>query len=636
MDLLPLNKERFISFTKHIDGSDINFKFIDSFRFMAASLDKLASYLHDLCILKKEFSSLPDEKFKLLKRKGVFPYDFVDCEEKLSVTEIPSKDKFYSNLNDCEISDDDYRHAQQIWKEFNISNLGEYSDLYLKTDVLLLAEVFENFRNSCHSVYGLDPAHYYTAPGLTWDAMLKYTKIKLELLTDIDKIMFIERGIRGGVSQCSNRYARANNKYMSDYDADKDSKYLMYYDVNNLYSWAMQQSLPYGGFKWLSKNDIILTDFNIADDSPVGYIFEVDLEYPENLHDEHQDLPFCPDHVKPPGSNYSKLMTTLDSKKRYVLHYRNLRQALSNGLRVTRIHRVLKFDQKPWLKSYIDLNTNMRTKAQNEFEKNLYKLMNNAVFGKTMENVRKRVDIRLVTKWARRYGAEALIAQPNFHSCSILDENLVAIELNKTEIYLNKPIYVGLCVLDLSKTLVYDFHYNYMKKELGKNCKLLYTDTDSLIYEVGVDIYEIMKRDIHKFDTSDYTVNNIFGMPQANKKLVGLMKDECNGRIMTEFAGLRSKMYSIRIDGEDKVKKVKGMKIAVVQKSITFNDYLECLINMSSQFREQRFIYSRKHNVFTQKQVKLALNPHDDKRYLIPNETDTLPWGHYKINKDRM
>lgn len=638
IELLPLNKERFISFTKHIEGSDIKLRFIDSFRFMAASLDKLSSYLQEMNILTHEFSQdqqyspLTNKKIELLKRKGIFPYEYLDCEEKLSITEIPSKDKFYSSLYDSEISYEDYEHAKDVWKTFNISNLGEYSDLYLKTDVLLLTEVFENFRNTCLSTYGLDPAHYYTTPGLTWDAMLKYTKIQLELLTDIDQVMFIERGIRGGVSQCSNRYARANNKYMADYDPEKESKYLMYFDVNNLYGWALQQPLPYADFQWVDVN----TDFNVADDSEFGYILEVDLEYPRHLHDPHKDLPFCPEHKKPPGSKLEKLLTTLDTKSHYILHYRTLKQALKNGLQLKKIHRILRFKQKPWLKTYVDLNSKMRQEAKNDFEKNLYKLMNNAVFGKTMENVRKRVNVKLITKWQGRYGAEALISRPEFHSRTILDENLVLIELKQTQILMNKPIYVGLCVLDLSKTLMYDFHYNYMKREFGEKCKLLYMDTDSFLYEIScADIYEFMKRDIENFDTSDYPTENSFGMPRVNKKIVGLMKDECCGQIMTEFVGLRSKMYSIRINGKDWIKKIKGVKTSVVDKTITFDDYVECLRNYSTQYRQQSIIQSKSHRVQTIRQTKLALSPYDDKRYLIPGETDTLPWGHYKILNEK-
>ncbi|XP_043479982.1 uncharacterized protein LOC122509796 [Leptopilina heterotoma] len=276
----------------------------------------------------------------------------------------------------------------------------------------------------------------------------------------------------------------------------------------------------------------------------------------------------------------------------------------------------------------------MRTNAKNEFEKNLFKLMNNAVYGKTMENVRKHVDIKLVTQWFGRYGAEALISRPNFHSRAIFDESLVAIELRKTEVLLNKPIYVGLSVLDVSKTLIYDFHYGYMLKKYGDNCKLMYTDTDSLIYEIKCkDVYNDMKNDIQKFDTSDYPANNVYGIPQANKKILGLMKDECNGKIVTEFVGLRSKMYSVRVEGKDFIKKAKGIKSGVVKKSIHFDDYVKCLRDFDIQTRTQYNIRSRLHNLETVKQVKVALSPQDDKRYLLPGSTDTLPWGHYAIPK---
>ncbi|XP_043280369.1 uncharacterized protein [Venturia canescens] len=629
VEVLPETKERYISFTKHVAGSDVKFRFIDSFRFMASSLEKLASDLSELRIVRGEFPHLSDEKFELLTRKGVFPYEYADSVDKLQDIELPPKASFHSSLTGSDISDADYEHAKRVWDEFEIRSLGEYSDLYLKTDVLLLADVFENFRNNSVAAYGLDPAHYYTLPGYSWDAMFRYTQVQLELLTDPDMHLFVEQGIRGGISQCSNRYARANNKYMSDYDANEEAKYLMYFDVNNLYGRAMMEYLPQGGFEWFTGHNV---DFlNVPDDSPVGYILEVDLDYPENCHDSHKDLPLCPEHKSAPGSKQNKLMTTLEPKKRYILHYRNLKQAVQQGMKLVRVHRVLKFRQSAWLRPYIELNSELRKRARNEFEKNLYKLMNNAVFGKTMENVRKHVTVKLVRKWGGRYGAEALIAKPNFHSCSIFGENLVAIQLTKTEVYLNKPIYVGLSVLDLSKIHVYDFHYEYMKREFDDRCKLLYTDTDSLLYEIRCnDIYAIMKRDIKRFDTSDYPPNNRFGMPQANKKVIGLMKDECNGRIMTEFVGLRSKMYCVRVEGRDRIKRVKGVKRSVVEASITFDDFLRCLRDKKAQRRVQCVIRSRLHNVFTERQSKVALSAHDDKRILLPGSTDTLPWGHFR------
>ncbi|XP_018393385.1 PREDICTED: uncharacterized protein LOC108772363 [Cyphomyrmex costatus] len=345
IDLLPITKEKYISFTKHVDDTIddkkncIQLCFIDSYRFLASSLDKLSSFLNKdkLRVLRREFSHLSEENFNLLTRKDVFPYKYIDCSEKLNESCLPSRKSFYSSLIDDTVSESDYAHAVNVWQRFSIQTLGEYSDLYLKTDVLLLADVFENFRDSCVASYGLDPGYYYTLPGFTWDAMLKHTGVKFELLTDIDMVMFVERGIRGGliVSQCSNRYARANNKYMPSYDSLKPSSYLMYYDVNNLYGWAMCQPLPYADFRWV--DDVQNFNFStIALDSPTSYILEVDIEYPQHLHDAHTDLPFCPTREKPPGKREDKLLATLCDKQRYVIHYRNLQQCTRHGLRIVK------------------------------------------------------------------------------------------------------------------------------------------------------------------------------------------------------------------------------------------------------------------------------------------------------------
>ncbi|KAK4884494.1 hypothetical protein RN001_000765 [Aquatica leii] len=325
--LLPINKEKYISFTKSIPNTNISLRFIDSFRFMSQSLDRLSSNLLDdeKKITKSYCNSL--EEFHLLNRKGTFPYDYVDSWEKLEETCLPSKQAFYSQLLDENVSDEDYSHAVNVCKVFKIQNLSEYSDLYLKTDVLLLADVFEAFRQTCLKTYTLDPLHYYTAPGLTFDAMLKTTNVSLELITNIDMLMFIEKEIRGGVSQCSNRYAKANNKYMKNgFDLTKDSTYLMYFDVNNLYGAAMSQYLPYGNFKFIENFDV-QEILNTPNDFMFGYIVECDLDYPIQLHNLHSDLPLAPEHMIPPTSNtkLKKLLLTLFPKERYIVHYRNLK-----------------------------------------------------------------------------------------------------------------------------------------------------------------------------------------------------------------------------------------------------------------------------------------------------------------------
>ena len=408
IDCIPSNEEKYISFSKKIQvdtypkkaldaNGDIFYeqkpiyhtiRFIDSFKFMATSLEKLVNNLpKDDCINLGLYYS--GDKFNLLAKKGVYPYEYMDSLEKLKETALPPKEAFYSRLNDGGISDEDYAHAQNVWKTFKMEYFKDYHELYNKVDVLLLADVFENFRDICVTNYELDPAHYYTAPGLAWDAALKVTDVSLKLLSDIDMLLMYEKGIRGGVSMISNRYAKANNKYMGDkFNSNEPSKYIQYLDANNLYGWAMSKPLPTHGFKWMKDNEL-----NVWEKTPC--ILEVDLEYPKELHDLHNDYPLAPEQI---GVNKTKkLIPNLWNKKNYVIHYENLKQCLNLGLKITNIHRGIKFKESQWLKKYIALNTDLRTKARNEFEKDFFKLMNNSVFGKTMENIRNRVNIKLVT-----------------------------------------------------------------------------------------------------------------------------------------------------------------------------------------------------------------------------------------------
>ena len=382
--------------------------------------------------------------------------------------------------------------------------------MYNKLDVLLLADVFENFRDICIKNYNLDPAHYYTAPGLSWDASLKITDVKLELLSDKDMLLMVEKGIRAGVSMVSNRYGKANNKYMGDrFDDTKPSKYITYLDANNLYGWAMSKPLPTHGFKWMKKNELETWEKH----SCILNVF--DLVYPKSLHDLHNDYPLAPERIK--VNKVDKLIPNLGYKEKYIIHYENLKQYLSLGLKLVEIHRGIKFEESPWLEKYIALNTDLRTKAKNNFEKDFFKLMNSSVFGKTMENIRNRVDIKLVNN---REKAEKLTAKPNIKHCNIFSENLISIHMKKTKLTFNKPVYLGMCILDLSKTLMYDFHYNYIMQKYGDKAKLLSTDTDSLMYEIQTeDFYKDISKDVKdRFDTSDYPPNHPSCIPSGLNK----------------------------------------------------------------------------------------------------------------------
>ena len=417
-------------------------------------------------------------KFILLLRKDVYPYEYMDSWQRLDETSLPDKEVFYSNLNMKDITDTDYIHANKVFKNFKLKHLGDYHDLYVQSDTLLLADVFENFRNMCIKVYELDPAHFLSAPGLAWQTCLKKTGVKLELLTDNDVLLMVEKGIRGGICHAIHRYSKANNKYMKDYNKDEEEAFLEYLDANNLYGCAMSQKLPVSGFKWEKDMSKFTEEFikNYDEDSDKGYSLEVDVKYPKKLHDLHSDLPFLGERMK--INKCTKLVCNLSDKENIVVHIRSLKQALNHGLILKKVHKVIQFYQEPWLKPYIDMNTELRKKAKNDFEKDFFKLMNNAVFGKTMENMRKNRDIKLVTTDKRR---NQLVPEPNYHAIKYFSENLIVIEMKKTKVKMNKPIYLGLSILEISKELMYEFWYDYMKPKYGDNVKLCFMDTDSFI-----------------------------------------------------------------------------------------------------------------------------------------------------------
>ena len=237
------------------------------------------------------FEDYNENQRSSLIRKGIYPYEYMDSWDRFEETALPPKGAFYSKLNMSGVSDQDYEHACKVWRDFGIRNLGEYHNLYLRTDVIFLANVFESFRKVCQDNYGLDPAHFYTAPGLAWQACLKKTGVRLELLLDSDMLLMVERGVRGRITQSVHRWAKANNLYMgSGYNPSEPTRYLQYLDANNLYGWAMSQPLPTGGFCWANIHPDEVS--KLANRSNRGYLLEVDIAYPSKLHDYHNNLPF--------------------------------------------------------------------------------------------------------------------------------------------------------------------------------------------------------------------------------------------------------------------------------------------------------------------------------------------------------
>ena len=560
------------------------------------------------------------------------------------------KQAFYSYLYEEDITDEDYRRAQRIWEHFNIKNIGEYHDLYLMTDVYLLTDVFENFREMCLNYYGLDPAHYITLPNFAWSAFLAMTGVRLQQIHNRDMYEMIEKGLRGGMTQCSYKKVEANNKYMNEtYDENKPSSFISYFDANNLYGLAMTKKLPYDNFKW---DYSFLTDkkiLNYDEDSDEGYILEVDLQYPEQLHDLHKDYPLAPEimsvsedmlskhqkelHYKYYGKeakdeDTKKLILSLMDKKKYVLHISALKFYLQHGLKLKKIHRIISFKQSNFLKPYIDFNTEKRKQSKTDFEKDLFKLMNNAVYGKTMEDVRKHTEFDLISTPER---FQKCVNSPTYKARHIINENLVGVEKEKAVVELNKPIYMGLSILDYSKVHMYSFYYDVLKPKYQDDIKLVYTDTDSFVIQVMTDdLFRDFKDLSDYMDFSDYPKSHP-NYDASNKKVLGKFKDELSSKIMTHFIGLKPKSYAFKAQGDKKeYKKSKGVVKGKVNTELNYDMYERTLNGEIKPTVKFNTIRSKNHHIFSINQTKFALSNFENKRHWLDTNL-SLPYGHYSI-----
>lgn len=662
LEVIPQNQEKYISFTYN------HLRFLDSAAFLAASLDTLSSNLYAGGAGKSKFKhSIHHCKDKdhvdLLLQKGVYPYDYMDSWERFDETCLPPIEEFYSQLNDSDISTNDYKHGQNVWETFKIKNLGEYHDLYMTTDVLLLADIFENFREICLRDYELDPCHYFTLPNFAWDCMLKKTGVKLDLLTDYDMHLMMEQGLRGGISMISHRYAKANNPYLNEYDETKPNSYISYLDANNLYGHAMLQKLPIKDFQWCYCTNIKKLIHQYGENGiypDQGCFVKVDLQYPKTLHDEHNDYPLAPERKLVKNEELSqyqqelqqklnlsadsteKLVPNLQNKVGYVADIRNIEYYIAKGLKVTKVHKAVTFHKEAWLAPYINFNTGKRAKAANDFEKDFYKLMNNAVFGKTMENLRNRVDIQFITKnegWGK-HGIKndstvtKKLASPLYDGHIVYSENLAAVKMKKKALTLNKPIYAGMAILDLSKLHMYKFHYDYIRPKYGDKAQLLMTDTDSLCYHITTeDFFKDMQVDGHLYDMSNFT-NEFYDA--TNKKVVGKFKDEWDGIPVKEFVGLRPKMYSMISDHKEK-KTGKGIKRSHLKDNIHHIDYAKCISSNETADQQQlcefNCIRSKRHQLGSFKIRKVGLSCYDNKRYILDDGISSLAYGHYNISE---
>ena len=611
-------------------GTDISFK--DSYQFMTMSLERLVKSMapEKFQFVKDDFNLIRHignndfwtftRQRNLLLAKGVYPYDYMNAWARFEEDHLPARAAFDNGLRDEPCSEADYERAKTVWTEFGCRTMKDYHDLYLKCDVLQLADLFEEFRSQFKEQYGLDPVHYITTPQMSWSAMLRFCQVERPLNHDPEIYRRVRTGMRGGIAQITTRYARANNPEMGGLWVPEDPiSYIIYLDANNLYGWALSQKLPYGVAEWVDRADFEQIDWLALDEeADVGYIVECDLEYPAELHDAHNDYPLAPQRltiglqmlsgkhrelriqlgIKGNGDS-SKLCPNLMNKEHYVVHYRNLKFYLQHGLRMTRVHAVLRFPQSAWMKPYIEKNSQLRKDATSEFEKDLFKLFNNSVYGKTMQNEAKYTDIRLLLDEQK---AARLSEKPHCKNVRIFDENMVGIEMKRTKRKITKPFEVGFTVLDLSKLLMYQFHYDYIKAKYGEKARLLFTDTDSLMYHIETnDVYADMRANKEKFDFSAYPAAHP-NFDAANCKKIGVFKDETNGQAIVEFVGLMAKMYSYTVAIVDQAgdavvvdkHRAKGIQFQA-SKRITHADYVRMLREPHEQTVNNRRINSKDH-----------------------------------------
>ena len=621
------SSEKYMTFT--LD----KLSFYDSAQHMMGTLESLAASLTSCPITEKYFNPA-------LVRKGVYPYEYMNSWERFDEESLPQKGAFFSSLKGKDISDEDYEHALKAWQELQCKTMGDYHDTYLLADVCLLADVFENYRKTCKKHYALDPTHYISAPGMSWDAFLRFTGIEIDLLSDLSMIQMIEDGLRGGISMASHNYCKANNKYLEDFDPSKPSNYIMYLDANNLYGWAMCQALPLRGFKMYSgpfdstyRSKIKNFLRKSTPDSPHGMILEVDLEYPEELHDLHNDYPLAAERLQTTKNEPPKLIPNLQNKTKYVCHYRLLQYYLRHGLRLKTVHRIIVFEQEKFMEPYIMKNTKLRTVATEASEKDFFKLMNNSCFGKTMENPHKRKDVRLTTKENQ---AIKLVSKPQYQTFKRFNDYLYGIMMKKNKVMLDKPVFIGFSVLELSKLLMLEFLYDYFKP-LYPESKVLYTDTDSFILDIPTeDFYKDMEVEVAKgaegwYDTSDYPKDSPLHS-SINRKVIGLMKDELCGQLIKEYIGLRSKMYSVASQ-KSVIKKAKGVSKPVVKMTISHDNYKEALFDSKVFHHDNVKLSSNLHEISTSVVKKKSLDSTNTKRVFVDPEF-SYAIGHWRTKKN--
>ena len=657
------------SWTEELDGS-FQISFLDSLRFLASSLQAQAKILAKsgsdaFPTTKKVFESLypsAQADIELLYMKQTYPYGFVKCVKDFEFDHIPPQEFFFDELRNEDLPDESYAFAKRVWEAFGIKNMGEWTSLYCLVDVCILADAFCKFQTIFMKEFGIDPANYYSLPSTAWSAALKYSKVELSLITNNEMYQFLEGAVRGGLSTGGDRrYIEANNPYCPNYKPEEERNFLVNLDANSLYSWALSKKLPVNNFKWVKKEDLKKIDENfimkLGEDDPTGYFFEVDITFPEETHDKFNAYPPAPQRrvvneselspyqkrirkklgMKNSSLKTPKLIADLTDRNFYVIHYMELKKYLELGVKLVKVHRALTFHQENWLAKFIELCSTKRAETTDPYENYFWKLVQNSVYGKTVEQKRGRCRLNIIKT---EKSALALAKKATISDILIITENVVIIKMKAIRVTLNSPIYAGVTVLSRSKELMYSFYYDCLQKQYGhENLSLITTDTDSTLILVRChDVYEDMRKPEMSFwlDRSDYSKDDPLLGPDmyddTNRKVGGKFKDvTATTGVITSVCFLKPKLYSYKTTQNKTDVKAKGMDINA-RKDVIFDHFTRVLKKNDKTFTTTKRFQSVQHEIYTVEITKTGLTCYDDKRY---HETynESLAYGHYKIQK---
>ena len=643
LSLVPTTKEGYLSVRCSFGEKkrQTHIQFIDSLQFLSAPLATLVSNCPQLPLT----FTLPGS-IEIKTAKGIFPYSYLNHESKLADIQLPPQSDFFDNLTQLPLRDSDYAIAQRAWTEFQCQTFKDYTSAYLRLDIYQLADVFETFRTMALSQDGLDPVNYVSLPDLSWDSAFKMTMTRVDLLTDSVMYEMFESGIRGGMTFVNKHRVQR-----------KEGTEILYVDENNLYGNALSMKLPQKDFKWVEDSDKqqkiieLLPHMNTLE-SDIGYLFEVDMDIPSELHDKLDDLPLAPENrtVQQPTAYMMELWSLAEGKRgykagqklilshlpklNYVVHFTLLQLYLKMGAKITRVHRIVSFQQSKLFEPYIRFNSSMRQQASNEFEKDFYKLKNNSLFGKTMENVRKRIDYRICNSPEKFI---AYTSRPLFLSATRFAEDVVGVELLKGTIELNKPVYIGQAVLDLSKFIMYKLRYENIaayEERFHGSIRVIAGDTDSFFLEVrGISLANQLLPAMLEdgiFDSSNYPRNNPLYTSQFKAHL-GCIKDECGSVPILDAIFLRPKCYSLLMADGKQHKRAKGVQRSVITNKISHSDYVDVVVSALPLEATVRGFQSSNHSISTITSRKRALSLFEDKRAWLTADI-SFAYGHCEIS----